>query len=131
MKAPNVSEQVEFSRRLSGGEIIQATKRIIGNAQCNPSEPAFYKEQRDKLGFAFSIGQTSGYQYQHLLVIPKRKSNWLYADYLSVREDYTSVEVISRFLPRRHLFSVPFSEAEAAQAVADFAAKLRQHPMMR
>jgi hypothetical protein len=136
MELSEVSEKVEFSRHLLGAEIIEITRQIIDNKRSDPSHPMFYIEQKDKVGFAFSIGQTSRYPYQHLLLMPRMNADWLHLNYFRVSTSYTSIQVISRPLPDslvhpRKLSTVAFVEAEIKKAVCDFAKKFREHPWVR
>ena len=136
MELSEVSEKVEFSRHLLGAEIIEITRQIIDNKRSDPSHPMFYIEQKDKVGFAFSIGQTSEHPYQRLILLPCLNSKKLYPDHFRVSTSYESVEVVSRPFPgslvlQRKLSTVAFVEAEIKKAVCDFAKKFREHPWVR
>lgn len=131
MKAPQAIEKVEFTRHLTGAEIMSITKQIIGNEQRDPCKPMFYKEMRDKLGFAFTIGQKSRLQYQQLIIVPTRKSSWMYIDYFRINQTYLDVEILSQFWPTGRPSSVQFGDNEMHQAIQDFATKLRQHRDVR
>jgi len=113
-----VSVKVEFSRPMTGAEIIEMVKKAIGNEQRNRSMPTFFSNQRDKHEQAFTIGRTSSKPHEHLLVIPPRGRGFFgYVDYFRINQSYKGVEVLSQ----------PAAKAE----VEAFAEKLREHSIVR
>ena len=117
MVSSTVSIKVEFSRPMTGAEIIDMVKEAVGNERGSRSMPTFFSQQRDKYKEAFSIGQTSSKPQEHLLVIPPRRGIFGYVDYFRINQTYPSVEVMS--------------QPEAKAQVEALAEKLREHSMAR
>ena len=113
-----VSVKVEFSRPMTGAEIIDMVKKAIGNERRDRSMPTFFSDQRDKHEQAFTIGRTSSKSHEHLLVIPPRGRGFFgYVDYFRINQRYLGVEVLSQ----------PAAKAE----VEAFAETLRNSMMAR
>ena len=115
MVSSTVSAKVEFSRHMTGAEIMDLVKETVGNRSGDRSLPAFFSEQRDKHKEVFSIGQTSSRPHEHMVIIPPRRGIFGIVDYLRINQSYPAIEVISR------------SADEAA--VEAFAQKLRERLM--
>jgi hypothetical protein len=112
-----VSVKVEFSRPMTGAEIISIIEDAVDNKSGNRSKPTFLKQQRDKYEQAFSIGQTSTKPHEHLLVIPLGRGFFSYVDYFRLNERYPGIELLG--------------QPQAADAIEAFAEKLRESSMVR
>ena len=113
----SISVKVEFSRPLTGAEIISAVREVVGNHSGNRSAPRFYSEQRDKYEEAFSIGQTSSNPHEHLLVIPPRRGFLGPVDYFRINQRYPGVEVTGQPQAKAQVEAIAQKLQEALMAL--------------
>lgn|GEM_PF-2482254 len=116
MPATKASVTVNFSRPLTGAELIAAIKAI---SEANGER--FESVHQFDDGDAYLIGQSSGYPYRQVRVSPSREE-----ETIRPSSSYDQV-VVQNHSWGGMVFAVGYSEGAVVKAVCDFGDMLRQH----
>lgn len=111
---PIATVTVRFARPVTGNQIAALVQQIA-----NEGRSRFVVDKRYYDGEVFQIGQSSGYPYDHIRVVPSLDG----MPYFALTENYSEVKVTSHSW-QGSVYAIGYSDSAVVEAVKKFAARM-------